>query len=70
MIYPKGYENYTLNEKIIYAKGWNAAIQSAAKIASEHSRWIGSSNYANTIDNKDIENKIKQLDVSMKATDD
>ena len=70
MIYPKGYENYTLNEKIIYAKGWNAAIQCAAKIAKEHSRWIGSDNYANPIDNLEISNKIKKLDVSMKATDD
>jgi hypothetical protein len=70
MKYPPNYDSYTLNEKIIYAKGWNAAIKEASWLALNHSRWIGSSNYANIIDNKEISSKISKLDVSMSATDD
>lgn len=52
------------------AVGWNEAIRAAAQIARKHSRWIGSSNYADPIDCQEIANKIEKLDKSMQATDD
>jgi cysteine synthase len=62
------------NEQLAYehakAVGWNEAVKAAARIAREHSRWIGSSNYANRIDCQDIASKIEKLDKSMQATDD
>lgn len=52
------------------AVGWNEAVRAAAKVAREHHRWIGSSNYANPIDNHEIASKIEKLDKSMQAIDD
>lgn len=50
-----------LNEKIIYARGWNDAIRSAALIAS---------NYVGQDAPQYIAKQISELDKSMKACDD
>lgn len=34
----KTYNDYTLDEKLIYAKGWNAAIEAAAKVVDQANR--------------------------------
>jgi hypothetical protein len=59
MKYPPNYDKYTLNEKIIYAEGWNNAIREAAKLAKT------SKGYPTT-----VSQNILKLDVSLKATDD
>jgi hypothetical protein len=55
----KKYNDYTLDEKIIYAKGWNAAIKEAAKLAET------SKGYPTT-----VSQNILKLDKSIQACDD
>jgi len=52
----KTYKDYTLNEKIIYAKAWNAAIETAAKHVELYDKWFAK--------------EIRKLDKSIQACDD
>lgn len=55
----KKYDDYSLNEKIIYAKGWNDAVRAAAKLAET------SKGYPTT-----VSQNILKLDRSIQACDD
>ena len=54
----KKYDDYSLNEKIIYAKGWNDAVRAAAKICEEFGTIIT------------VQEAIEKLDRSIQACDD
>lgn len=58
MEFEKKYKDYSLNEKIIYAKGWNEAIRAAAKICQHHGVIIT------------VQEAIEKLDRSIQACDD
>lgn len=54
----KQYNDYTLSEKTIYAKGWNDAIRAASKLAEDNNTGTASTN------------QIRRLDKSIQACDD
>lgn len=54
----KQYNDYTLSEKTIYAKGWNDAIRAASKLAEDNNTSTASTN------------QIRSLDKSIQACDD
>ncbi len=56
----KHYKDYTLDEKIIYAKGWNAAIEAATETAKINQ-------YKNPYN---MLKEIRKLDKSIQAYDD
>lgn len=57
----KQYEDYTLDEKLIYARGWNAAITKALQVMHKA---------AESKDIRSVMLEVLELDKSMQATDD
>jgi hypothetical protein len=65
----KTYNDYTLDEKLIYAKGWNAAVKASAKIVETKFNNHGWNYHLPSV-GREMAHDILKLDKSIQACDD